>query len=134
MATKAFTKTSKYTLPAWQTVLLHVDGIYVDGKFFDENIPILGASINITAQPTSHARTRSLGISIATYRAGVVSQELLLYNQWWPFTAGVAEAVEDLMGIFYGVGLNMLSIVTQVDIPTNVPVIFTVNYELRVSY
>lgn len=134
MATKTFTKLSTYTLPAWQTALLYVDGIYVDEKFFDENIPILGASINITAQPTSHARTRSLGISIRTYHSGVVSQELLLYNQWWPFTSGVAEAEKDLTGIFYGVGLNMLSIVTQVDIPTNADVIFTVNYELRVSY
>lgn len=134
MATKTFTKTSTYVLPAWQTAYQRVDGIYVDEKFFGENVPILGASLKITATPTIHLRTRWLGIYIATYRAGVVSQELLLYNQWWPFTAGEARAEKDLAGVFYGIGLNMLNITMGVDVPTNVDVVFTVHYELEVSY
>jgi len=134
MATKTFTKTSEYILPAWQTAYQLVDGIYVNERFFDENIPILGASIKITAQPTVHARFRTLGIFIAAYEPSVVWQELLFYNQWWPFTSGEVEAEKDLTEIFYGIGLNMLNVTPLVDMPTNVPVIFTVNYELRISY
>lgn len=134
MATKTFAKTSTYVLPAWGTALQLVDGIYVDGKFFGENIPILGASLKIAARPTSHARTRWLGIYIACYQPGSVWQKQVFYNQWWPFTAGEAEESHNLSGVFYGVGLNMLNITMGVDIPTNVPVTFTVDYELEVSY
>jgi len=134
MATKTFTKTSEYVLPAWLDTLGLIDGIYVDGKFFGANIPILGASLKITAQPTVHLRTRTLGISIASYSSGEVSQKSLLLNTWWPLTSGVAEETYDLSDVFYGVGLNILSVMLLVDLVTSADVIFTVDYELKVSY
>ncbi len=134
MATKTFTKTSKYVLPPWLDTLGLIDGIYVDGKFFGENVPILGASLKITAQPTVHLRTRTLAMSIAGYSLGEVSQKPLLINTWWPGTSGIAEETYDLSDVFYGVGLNILSVMLLVDLVTNVDVIFTVDYELKVSY
>lgn len=134
MATKIFTKEARYTQPAWTEGYALVDGIYIDESFFTKNIPILGAVLTVGANPTSHARTRWLGIKTNVYRNGQVELQEVFAKRWYPFTDDRLHQQINLGSSFYGIGLNMLYIYMLVDVPTDAEVIYNVSYDLEVVY
>lgn len=133
MAIKTFTKSAEYTQPPWTMGKEFVDGLYVDDFFFKNRIPIFGAYLTIRAKPTKHLRTRSLVITTPTYQAGAVGMRYLLIQDWLPlFDEEVTREIN--LVDFYGIGLNIFHIVAAMDVPTDVPVIYTIDYDLRVGY
>lgn len=133
MATKLYTKTTQFTQPAWTQGWEFIDGIYVDNRFFGENIPILGATLLITVTPTKHLRTRSLAFTARTFKNGQVGS-IFYSHQWLPLQDHQWRQQIEFNSDFYGPGLNPFYWVCSVDLPTNAEVIYTVNYELEVVY
>lgn len=133
MASKIYKKTSELVQPAWKSSWQLVDGIYVDSRFFEENIPILGAVLTIGIKPTRHLRERHASLSIPTFENGKVGLEQCGFG-WLPLQDHEQEGVIDFGDAFYGMGLNILSWELRVDLLTSAEVVYTVEYELVVRY
>lgn len=133
MASKVFKKTPVLVQPAWTTAWQLVDGIYIDSRFFEENIPILGAVLTIGIKPTRHLRERSAWLSIPTFENGRVGLEQHSFG-WLPLQDHKQEETIDFGNAFYGMGLNILVWELKVDILTSAEVVYTVEYELVVRY
>jgi hypothetical protein len=133
MATKLFTKTTQLVQPAWSPQVIIPDGIYVNGRFFEENIPILGAVLTIGIKPTRHLRERSAWLSIPTFQNGKVGLEQRVFK-WYPLQDQEQKQTIDFGDAFYGMGLNILNWSLIVDLVTSAAVIYTANYELEVRY
>ncbi len=133
MATKRFTKTTELVQPAWTIGWQLVDGIYVDGRFFEENIPILGATLLLRVKPTKHFRVRNIAFGARTFKDGIVGA-VMYGNFWMPWEDHEWIKEIDFGSAFYGSGLNPFSWNCNVDLPTNAEVIYTIDYELEVRY
>ncbi len=133
MATKLFTKTTELVQPAWTSAWQLVDGIYVDGRFFEENIPILGVTLLLRVKPTKHFRQRNITFGARTFLNGIV--DAVMYSNMWSWLEDQEWIKEiDFGSAFYGPGLNPFSWVCNVDLPTNAEVIYAIDYELEVRY
>lgn len=133
MASKVFTQTTELVQPAWASAWQLVDGIYVDGRFFEENIPILDATLLLRVKPTKHLRVRTITFGARTFLNGIVDA-IMCSNMWlWLEDQEWVKEI-DFGSAFYGSGLNPFSWVCAVDLPTDAEVIYTIDYELEVSY
>ena len=133
MSALEYTKSARYTQPAWTPSSEFIDGIYVNGLFFEENIPILGARLGISVKPSKHLRQRTITFSVPTFQAGKVLPVMRLETWWW--NADDERSIDiDFANSFYGMGLNTIFIITTVDLFTDDPVVYNVNYALEVYY
>lgn len=133
MATKLFTKTTELIIPAGLRGWGFIDGIYVDGRFFEENIPILGATLLLKVKPTKDITVRGADCSMKTFQNGKV--ETVKYGALWqPLEDNEWTKEIDFGSAFYGVGLNPFYWVCTTFDLTQIQQIFTVNYELEVTY
>ncbi len=133
MASKTFKKTTELIIPGGFLFKDFIDGIYIDGRFFEENIPILGATLFLKVKPIKDITTQLASCYLRTFQNGIL--ETHKYDFYWgPFQDGVWERVIDFGSAFFGAGLNLFYwLCTRLDLTAKTP-IFTVNYELRVKY
>lgn len=133
MASKVLTKTSELIIPAGLKGWDFIDGIYVDGRFFEENIPILGATLLLRVKPTKDVTVRGADFSTKTFQNAKV--ETVKYGcLWQPLQDNEWTKEIDFGSAFYGVGLNLFYWVCATFELTQIQQIFTVNYELEVKY
>lgn len=133
MASKIFTKTVKLVQPAWSLGHEFIDGIYIDGRFFEENIPIFGATLTFRVKPTKHFRARTLVFHGLTFQNNQLGGEER-HEYWHPLQDHEWVEIINFGSAFYGIGLNPYYWLASIDIPTDAEVIFDVNYALEVRY
>lgn len=133
MATKLFTKTAKLVQPAWSPGYEFIDGIYVDGRFFEENIPIFGATLTLRVKPTKHFRGRTLAFVARTFENNQIG-DVNRHYYWHPLQDQEWLEVINFDSAFYGLGINPYYWLSSIDIPTDTEVIYNVNYALEVRY
>jgi len=133
MASKVFTKTIELVQPAWTLGHKFIDGIYVDGRFFEENIPIFGATLTFKVKPTKHFRARTLVFDALTFENGELGYVHRNYY-WHPLQDQEWVEAINFGSAFYGLGINPYYWLASIDIPTDAEVIFDVDYELEVRY
>lgn len=110
MAKRWYTKEATYILPAWRPLAVHIDGLYIDGYLFDQNIPVLDNTVWISVKPrTSPAFIHSINFSVPQYINGKVN---FLYKEftWW---LGQSHAQSDKIfcnGHPYGMGINLFGV------------------------
>lgn len=128
-----YSKQATYTQPAWTQTSEFIDGIYVDGPFFNHNVPIIRGVLGITIQPSKHFRQRNLTIATLKFQNGKVVPEIRV-ESWWLNEYDEHYIYIDYGGAFYGMGLNVIYLVSGVDLMTSAPVIYEVEYNLGVYY
>ena len=133
MASKLFTKTTELVQPAWVLGHEFIDGIYVDGRFFKENIPIIGATLTFKVKPTKHFRARTLAFDAITFENGQI-RSVHRHYYWHPLQDQEWVEEIDFGSAFYGMGLNPYYWLASIDIYTDAEVIYTIDYELEVRY
>jgi len=133
MASKLFTKTIKLVYPAWVLGYEFIDGIYVDGRFFEENIPIFGATLTFKVKPTKHFRARTLAFDAYTFQNGQIGG-VHRHHYWHPLQDHEWVEVINFGSAFYGMGINPYLWLASIDIPTDAEVIYDVDYALEVKY
>lgn len=133
MATKVFTKTIKLVYPAWVLGHEFIDGIYVDGRFFEDNIPIFGATLTFRVKPTKHFRARTLAFRAITFQNGQIGS-YGVHEYWHPLQDQEWVEVINFGSAFYGIGINPYYWLASIDIPTDTEVIYDVDYALEVEY
>jgi hypothetical protein len=133
MASKIYKKTTKLIIPNGLKFWDFIDGIYVDGRFFEENIPILGATLLLKVKPTRDWPLQTADCSLRTFQNGIL--ETKKYPVMWVGLNDNELREEINFGsAFFGPGLNLFYwLCTRLDITATLP-IFTVNYELEVKY
>jgi hypothetical protein len=133
MASKVITKTTELIIPGGFTFWDFIDGIYVDGRFFEENIPIIGATLILKVKPIKDVTTQCADCSLRTFQNGIL--ETTKYGAvWWPLQDNEWRKEINFGSAFFGAGLNLYYWrCTRFDITAKTP-IFTVNYELEVKY
>jgi hypothetical protein len=133
MGSKIYKKKSELTIPGGLKFWDFIDGIYVDGRFFEENIPILDATLLLRVKPTKDWPLQTADCSLRTFQNGILATEK--YGAVWPSLDDDEWRKEINFGsAFFGAGLNIFYWrCTRLDITATLP-IFTVNYELEVKY
>ena len=133
MASKLFTKTIKLVQPAWVLGHEFIDGIYVDGRFFKENIPIIGATLTLRVKPTKHLRWRTLAFVARTFQNNQIG-DANRHHDWLPLQDDEWVEAINFGSAFYGMGINPYYWLSSIDIPTDTEVIYNVDYALEVRY
>jgi len=133
MASKLFTKTIKLVQPAWVLGHEFIDGIYVDGRFFEENIPIIDATLTFKVKPTKMFRARTLAVHILTFQNGQLGS-VQRHEYWHPVQDHEWVETINFGSAFFGIGINPYYWLASIDIPTNIEVIYNVEYALEVKY
>jgi hypothetical protein len=134
MAVLQYPKKAQYITPAWSFGVVYLDGIYLDGNLFKNNMPILNGVIHISVTPTAaQAAPHSIGISFQTYQNGQVIPIAHVFS-WLPLQGG-SQLYDFNDNYPYGMGLNFIYIMTQVDLillPNNIVynVIFAYSMEV----
>ena len=134
MATKLFTRSARYVQPAWTLGEEFVDGLYINGRFFNEAIPILGAVITVRVKPSKHLRMRTLLITTPNFSNGQTGLTGLFSYSWMPLQDNEIVREHILTANFYGIGVNLFSLAASIDIPSDAPVVYDVHYDLSVIY
>lgn len=110
MAKRWYEKTAQYKLPAWKTLIFHVDGMYLDGYLFDQNIPILDNTVHITVTPQNwHSFFHEIVFSVPTYQNGVVGFLGARFG-WWPTQQHTQSDKIFCSGQPYGMGVNVIGV------------------------
>ena len=133
MATKLFTKTIELVQPAWSLGHELIDGIYVDGRFFEENIPIIGATLTLRVKPNRMFRWRTLAFVARTFENGQIG-DVNRHHDWLPSQDDEWVEAINFGSAFYGMGINPYYWLSSIDLPTNIEVIYSVDYALEVEY
>jgi len=132
MAAIAYTKTSRYTLPAWEWVMRFIDGIYIDGVLFDENIPVTNTLLHVSVKPQNwHMVHHEVNFTVNPLINGAVSY-ITRSNTWAPFTSGEWKFTMDYAGNPYGMGLNLIFVGAFVALPISAAVVYDVEYVMEV--
>jgi hypothetical protein len=126
-----YKKDSQYTVYPAVSFREFIDFLYVDSVFFENNIPITGATLDTIVTRSGDMGIAWLSIYIVTYYSGLVGQELIAGGMW-----NIGDTTfsfhHDLSTIFYGMGLNALDIRISPQIFYS-PMIWDVHYTLGVS-
>lgn len=133
MAKLYYEKSATYVLPAWRIAAFHIDGMYVDGVLFENNIPVVDNTVWISLQPrNSHSFRHDIIFSIPRYSNGVVD---FLYHDfwWWP---GQNHAQSDKIfcnGFPYGMGINTIGVSCTLFGIISQDIIYDVDYIMEVD-
>lgn len=110
MATKYYAIKAEYRLPAWSMGATYMDGIYIDGTLFENNIPVRDGVIRIDIVPqNAHWVDHWANFGFPTYQNGQVIR--IGKKFWWPPGTNHAQYYDlDYNGYPYGMGLNTIAI------------------------
>jgi hypothetical protein len=126
-----YNKQSSYTIYPGMSVYEFIDFLYVDGTFFQNNLPITTAVLDVSVTRSGDMGMAGLAIYIVTYSGGVVGQRLVAGGTW-----NIGDKTftfhQNLSSVFYGMGLNPLDIRITPQMMYS-PMVWTVNYSLGVS-
>jgi len=109
MATKQYSLKAQYTLPAGSFSITYMDGIYIDGDLFENNIPVRDGVIRMAVIPqAAHAVDHWANFGFPTFQNGKVVR--LGHKFWWaPGESGAKNYDLRYNGYPYGMGLNTIA-------------------------
>lgn len=110
MATKYYAVQRQYKLPAGSFGTTYMDGVYIDGGLFENNVPVRDGVIRIDIKPReTHWVDHWANFGFPTYRNGQVIR--IGHKFTWAAFTGQAQAYDlDYNGYPYGIGLNTIAI------------------------
>lgn len=133
MAKRWYTKKAQYRLPAGSMGVIYMDGIYINGYLFENNIPVLDMVTWIQVTPQeAHAVEHLANFGFPTFRNGSVVR--IGHRFWWPPGSKMAQA-EKLFysGHPYGMGLNTIAVELSLPLPITRDIIYDVSYIMEVD-
>jgi len=109
VTTLTYSKTAQYILPAWSWSATYMDGIYIDGNLFDNNIRVLDGIVRIGVWPQNpDAVDRWANFGFPTYQNGQVIR--IGHKFWWGPGSGAGQSYDlRYNGYPYGMGLNTIA-------------------------
>jgi len=128
-----FSKTSQYSLLPAQSFAEHIDALYVDGLFFEKNLPIIGAELDMSMSRSGDLGPFWLTLFMPTYSAGMVENTTIGGGLW---NFGVMELNQTFVfpNTFYGMGVNTIDVrMSPVTGYVIEPLIVTINWTLKVE-
>ena len=103
----------QYKIPAGQFYASYMDGVYIDGDLFKQNMPVRDGTIHIVVSPqAADGYDKYIDFGFPTYQNGQVLRIHHKFN--WTKYQGVVTQSYDLLynGYPYGMGLNTIAIET----------------------
>lgn len=134
MAKVYYTKDAVYKLPAGKVYAIAMDGIYIDGILFDDNIPVVDCVAWISVTPRySHMIYHWIMIGVPSYKYGEVERLGIRLN-WLPFQTHTQSDKISYNGHPYGMGLNTIAAQLYLDVfPLTRDIVYDVSYLMEVD-
>jgi hypothetical protein len=109
MTTKQYSLKAQYRLPAGHQSSEYMDGIYIDGGLFENNIRVLDGVIRMAVTPdAAHGTEHWAAFGFPTYQNGKVVR--LGHEFHWRIMDGSAQTYDlRYNGSPYGIGLNTIA-------------------------
>jgi hypothetical protein len=124
-----YSKTAQYTLPKGNWAATYMDGIYINGNLFDNNIPVIDGVIRIGVWPQNpDAVDRWANFGFPTYQNG---QVIRIGHQfrWYPGSGEGQSHDLRYNGYPYGMGLNTIAVQLDVSpVPITRDIVYKVVY------
>lgn len=115
MATRRWTVTGQYRLPAGKINAVDLAAFYIDGDLFTYNIPVVDGKLMISVKPQNgHTLKHWFDVGIPSFRNGVVERIGHQFS-WWPQQNHWQSGTIFYNGYPYGMGLNTVGINMTVD-------------------
>lgn len=135
MATRWYTKTAQYTLPAWNLLYFAIDGMYIDGYLFENNVTVLDNILWLSIKPTaSHIVGHGINFSLPSFNGTTVK---FLYKAftWLPFQDHAQSDKIFCNGQPYGMGVNTLGVSMAIIVGGIIanPIIYDVSFIMEVT-
>ena len=133
MAKRWYEKTAQYRLPAWKMFAFHIDGMYLDGYLFEQNIPVLDNTVSISVTPQNwHTFFHEILFSVPTYQGGVVD---FLHGHfwWWPGQQHAQTNKVFCNGHPYGMGVNTIGVSCYIGGVISRDIVYDVSYIMEVD-
>jgi hypothetical protein len=110
MTTKYYALHRQYILPQGSFSAIYMDGIYIDGTLFSNNIPVIDGTIRIDIMPQNpDAVDRWADLGFPTFNNGQVVR--VGHKFYWGPANGVAQYYDiPYNGHPYGMGLNTIAV------------------------
>jgi hypothetical protein len=134
MTKKLYTKTAQYRTPAWSLNATYMDGIYIDGGLFEENIQIVDSTVWIQVTPqNSHSVEHGVTFGFPSYQNGMVRRISVTFD-WLPWQRQEQTKNLPYNGHPYGIGLNTIAAQLYVVLfPITRDIIYDVIYTMEVE-
>lgn len=134
MAKLWYTKTAQYRTPAGHIDATYMDGIYIDGALFENNIPVVDCVAWLAVTPQdSHWVEHGITFGFPSYQNGQVKRIAKTFD-WLP---GQKHTQTDKLfynGHPYGMGLNTIAAQLYiVFFPITRDIVYNVSYILEVD-
>jgi hypothetical protein len=130
-----YTKGNSYILPAGDLLAWSVDGIYVNGDLFHNNIRLVDATLHVRVTPDArHDGVPTIELRIPVFQNGIV-EYWGDYAAWAPHESGEKSFDIATNGNPYGVGLYLIGVTMSLSLlhPLINDVIFYVAYDMEVE-
>lgn len=126
MAKKYYAKRAVYILPAGDRGITYMDGIYIDGQLFENNIPVRDGVIRIDLQPQNeHSVHHWANFGFPSYQNGQVIR--IGHNFGWSPGEDYAQYHDlEYGGHPYGMGLNTIAIQLTAALPITRDIVYDV--------
>lgn len=134
MTKKYYTKTAQYWTPAGHTDAMYMDGIYIDGGLFKENVPLIDCVVWIQVTPqNSHWVEHGIVFGFPSYQNGVVKRIAVDFD-WLPWQMDEKTKGLPYNGHPYGIGLNTIAAqLYTVIFPITRDIVYDVIYTMEVE-
>lgn len=129
-----YTHNATYRMPAGKILALYMDGIYIDGSLFENNIPLLDCVAHIQVKPRDyHLVEHGVEFGFPSFQNGQVKRIALEFD-WLPFQEHKQSKILDYYGNPYGMGLNTIAVQPYIVIfPIPFDIIYDVSYTMEVD-
>jgi|GEM_PF-4116658 len=134
MATRRWSLSAQYRLPSGKIYDVDLAAFYIDGDLFVYNVPVLDGKLMISVKPqNTHTLKHLIDIGIPSFKNGVV-ERIAKDFVWWPGQNHWQSGTIFYNGYPYGMGLNTVGIVMQVDtFPLLRDIVYDVNLTMEVE-
>ena len=107
--TKNYSLKAQYRLPAGSFGATYMDGIYIDGTLFENNIKVLDGIVRVGVWPqNSHVVDHWANFGFPTFQNGKVVR--IGHKFWWPPGSKEGKSYDlRYNGYPYGMGLNTIA-------------------------
>lgn len=104
-----YSKKAQYRIPAWDWGATYMDGIYINGTLFENNIPVHDGMVRMSVTPQyAHWVEHWANFGFPTYQNGQVIRSG--HKFWWGPGASHAQTYDlRYNGHPYGMGLNTIA-------------------------
>jgi hypothetical protein len=110
MATKEYQFWGQYPVPAGDIYAAHMDGVYIDGVLFENNVQVTDGTVHIVVAPQSaDFIDKYLRVGLPTYENGEVIRVGHKFS-WSPNSLATQSYDIDYAGHPYGIGLNTIAV------------------------